>query len=95
MKLDLSAFNPDNDLWLLFVTKLGPEKAKMASRQALDLQQMHGNEQTLPVLFLETCGLALISIKSLHSQTGLPLGKQHVILLLSKPQKLFQLLCEA
>ncbi len=92
--LNLSACNPDNNLWPGFVGKLGPSKAKTAVRQALDLQAMHGSQQTLPVLFQETCGIALISIELLHSQTGFTFDSNRVILLLSMPQKLFQLLYE-
>ena len=94
ISLDLSTCIPDNSLWSCFVTKLGIEKAKTAARQALDLQCMHGNQQTLPVLFQETCGIGLISTELIHSQTGLSFNTHRVILLLSMPKKLFQLLYE-
>ncbi len=90
--LDLSICNPDNNLWSLLVEKLGSLKAQMAVRQALDLQYMYGTEQTLPVLFIETCGLGLISIKSLQFQTGYSCNSKRMILIFSFPKKSFQLL---
>ena len=58
--LDLASFTPVNDLWPQLVERLGLERSGRAVRQALDLQAMRGDATTLPVLLLETCGLALI-----------------------------------
>ena len=52
--LDFSTFAPANHLWQRLVERLGLDKAQCAVHQALDLQGMHGNVGTLPVLIFET-----------------------------------------
>ena len=67
-----SLFNLDecslsNDLWPDFINKIGLIKAKLAVRQALDLQSMQGSNLTIPVLILETCGTALINANAVKT----------------------------
>ncbi len=92
--IEFSGFILVNDLWPKFVQKLGLDKARLATRQASDLQNMHGNQDTLPVLIAETCGIALIDVKSLHQNFGLSYEGGSVILFLSTTQKSFQILQE-
>ena len=89
---DFAACLPVNHLWPSFVERLGPDKAQQAVRQALDLQRMRGDEGTLPVLFVETCGLALVSAVLLREQIGLNAHGERMVLLLSSRGQAVQLL---
>ncbi len=92
--IDFSGCIHVNHLWPQLVERLGMEKAKQAVVQALDLQRMHGHCDTLPVLFAETCGLALVNIDLLRSQMGLLCYGDSLVLMLSTKQKAVQLLKE-
>ena len=91
--IDFSACEPVNDLWPSLVDRLGPETSQRAVRQALDLQAMQGSDGTLPVLFCETCGLALASTDLLREQTGLNSHGDRFVLLLSTRSATVQLVC--
>jgi len=90
--IDFSACEPVNGLWPSLVERLGLEKAQRAARQALDLQQMSGHGGTLPVLFCETCGLALASTDLLREQIGLNAHGERMVLLYSSRSQEVQLL---
>ena len=45
---------------LLETEDIGLDKARNAARQAFDIQRMNGTSHTIPVIFAETCGLALV-----------------------------------
>ncbi len=92
--IDLSQYNPVNYLWPQFVEKLGLDRAQRAVIQALDLQHMHGSISTMPVLFSETCGLALVNINSVRVKTGFPCYGDGLVLIVSIKDNLVQLLCE-
>ena len=94
---NFSTFNLDectlsNDLWSNFINKIGFFKAKLAVRQSLDLQKMHGSTSTLPVLFLDTCGSALVDSKSVKTFIGLSYLDQGMVLIFSNKLKAIQLL---
>ena len=72
--------------------RLGLERSSRAVRQALDLQAMCGDATTLPVLLLETCGLALIHVEALRGQLGLAGAAELQVLLVSQPGLRLQLL---
>ena len=93
--IDFSTFTPVNHLWPAFVERLGSEKAQQAVRQALDLQGMSGNAGSLPVLFVETCGLALAHTDLVREQTGLNSHGYRMVLLLSRRELEVQLLQDA
>ena len=65
-----------NGLWPDFINRIGFFKAKLAVRQALDLQRMQGTPSTLPVLILETCGSALVSSHIVKTYIGLSCVEQ-------------------
>jgi hypothetical protein len=88
--LDLAACTPVNDLWPALVERLGLERSARAARQALDLQAMRGEPSTLPVLIVETCGVALVEREGLRLSTGLPVPLGEGVLLLCS-QRLQQL----
>ena len=92
-----SSFNFDqcsisNDLWPVFVNKVGIINAKLAIQQSLDLQRMQGSILTLPVLFLETCGTALVNSQAVKTYIGLPYLEQGMVLIFSSKLKAIQLL---
>lgn len=90
--IDFSDTQPVNHLWPAMVERLGTDRAQRAVRQALDLQGMSGHGGTLPVLFCETCGLALASTDLLREQTGLNAHGERMVLLCSRREKAVQLL---
>ena len=94
-QLDFAALTPVNHLWSAFVERLGTDKAQRAVRQALDLQGMRGHDGTLPVLFVETGGLALASTDLVREQTGLNAHGDRMVLLLSSRDQVIQLLQQA
>jgi len=85
-ELDLAACTPVNDLWPALVERLGLERSTRAARQALDLQAMRGQPTTLPVLIVETCGVALLERETLRLSTGLPAPLGQGVLLLCSPR---------
>ena len=89
---DFAACLPVNHLWPAFVDRLGVDRAQRAVRQALDLQRMRGHDGTLPVLFTETCGLALARTDLVREQTGLNAHGERMVLLLSVREQTVQLL---
>ena len=93
--VDFAASAPVNDLWPSLVERLGLERSQRAVRQALDLQAMQGSAATLPVLFCETCGLALASTDLLREQTGLNGHGENYVLLFSAKANAVQLVCPA
>jgi hypothetical protein len=90
--LDLARFTPVNHLWPDLVERLGLERSSRAVQQALDLQAMHGTSSTLPLLLVETCGLALVQAEQLRRQTGLVGAGDRLVLLLSQRSACLQLL---
>ena len=81
-----------NELWPNFINKIGISKAKLAVRQALDLQKMQGSSFTLPVLILETCGTALVNSEVIKTNIGLSYIEQGMLLIYSNKLKEIQLL---
>ena len=94
MRLDLTDSIPVNHLWKDLMNTLGREKANQAVRQAIDLQLMHGNKGTLPVLFIQTGGIALTTFELLKHQTGFSFYGANKVLLYSPRNKFFQILHE-
>ena len=81
-----------NDLWPSFINKIGIFKAKLAVRQALDLQVMQGTPSTLPVLILDTCGTALVNSQVIKTHIGLSYIEQGMLLIYSNRLNAIQLL---
>ena len=81
-----------NDLWPNFINKIGIFKAKVAVRQAIDLQNMQGKSSTLPVLILETCGTALVNSHVIKTHIGLTYIESGMLLIYSNKLKAIQLL---
>lgn len=94
-RLDFSSLDQVNHLWPAFLERLGSEKAQQAVRQALDLQGMSGHQGSLPVLFIETCGVALASADLVREQTGLNAHGLRMVILISTREQALQLLQQA
>ncbi len=90
--LDFDKCILSNDLWPDFINKIGIFKAKLAVRQALDLQRMQGSLSTLPVLILETCGTALVNSQVIKTHIGLSYIEQGMLLIYSNKLNSIQLL---
>ncbi len=92
MKVDFSTSLPVNNLWEQLQKSFGSEKANKAIQQAIDLKKMQGHQKSLPVLLINTGGVALTSIQFFKSQTGISLyGNGEIILFCSK-KKAFQIM---
>ena len=83
-----------NELWPNFIKKIGFFKAKLAVRQALDLQKMQGNSFTLPVLILDTCGTALVNAQLIKTHIGFSSVEEGMLLIYSHKLNSIQLLIE-
>lgn len=86
--LDLASCTPVNHLWPELVERLGLERSAQAAQQALDLQGMRGGASTLPVLLIETCGVALLERLQLRQVSGLPVPDAPGLLLLLSTRRL-------
>ncbi len=81
-----------NSLWSSFINQIGLYKARLAVRQALDLQRMQGDINTLPVLILETCGSAVVSSEIIKTYIGLSCNDNGMLLIYSTKLNSIQLL---
>ena len=93
--IELSNFSSVNNLWSELIENFGFEKAKKLISQANDLQKMNGIEETtMPIVFIGTGGLALISIKLLEKNSNIKKRKGKKVLIFSPKNKTFQILYE-
>ncbi len=92
--LDTSKLLPVNNLWPDLINRIGVDKAHKAVHQAIDLQRMNGNLNTIPVLLFETCGLALVNIELVRKIVGFIYHKDGMVLILSTKESSVQLLHE-
>ena len=93
--LDFGKCLISNELWPDFINTFGIFKAKLAVRQALDLQIMQGNRSTLPILIIETCGTALVNSHVIKTHIGLNFVEQGMLLIYSKKSNSIQLLIDS
>ena len=92
MPSDFSSFEAVNHLWPSFVERHGLERSKRAVRQALDLQGMHAKEGVVPMVFVETCGVALASAVLLREQTGVNAHGDGMVVMASRRDKQLQVI---
>ncbi len=92
--IEFSGCMPVNYLWPKLNDNLGTSKAKEAVSQALDQQLMNGDDNTIPVLLFETCGIALVQKDLIYEQTGLLSCGSKTVLILSIRYSCFQLIRE-
>ena len=92
--LDFSGCKPVNYLWADFINMIGVDKATQAVRQSIDLNNMRGGKDTLPVLFTQTGGIALTTFEFVKNQIGLSLEGDNKVVLYKPEKKIIQILHE-
>ncbi len=91
--IELSDSSSVNNLWPELIENFGFEKAKKIISQANDLQKMNGlDEATMPIVFIGTGGLALISINLLGKNINIEKREGKKVLIFSPKKKTFQIL---
>tara|TARA_Y100001978_G_scaffold73577_1_gene65921 strand:- start:139 stop:441 length:303 start_codon:yes stop_codon:yes gene_type:complete len=93
--IELSGFSSVNNLWSELIENFGFEKAKKLISQANDLQKMNGKDKiTMPIVFIGTGGLALISINLVEKNIDLEHTEGKKVLIFNPKEKTFQILYE-
>ena len=93
--IELSNLSSVNNLWSELIETFGFEKAKKLISQANDLQKMNGlDDITMPIVFIGTGGLALISINMLKKNIAFEQNKGKKVLIFNPKKKTFQILYE-
>ena len=93
--IELTGFSSVKNLWSELIENFGFEKAKKLISQANDLQKMNGtDENTMPIVFIGTGGLALISVNLVKKNIDLEKKKGKKVLIFSPKNKTFQILYE-
>ena len=93
INIELSKYNLSDILWSDLIEYFGFEKAKKIISQAIDLQKMSGKKDvTIPIVFIGTGCLALISIEKVIKGTLINNIKKDQILIFNQKKKLYQLL---
>ena len=96
IKIDFSRYKSVNVLWPKLIEKYGFDKARKIVSQAIDLQKMNGEKKnTLPIIFSETGGLALVPIELLKKEEFNINIKDNKVLIFNLKKKYFQVLNEA
>ena len=95
INFEIGQYNSVNFLWSDLVEKYGLIKSKQIISQAIDLQRISGKKNlTMPIVFLGTGGLALISINCLRKKNIPTNIKSNQVLIFNHKNKLFQILQE-
>tara|TARA_Y100001968_G_C19447148_1_gene766060 strand:- start:3333 stop:3641 length:309 start_codon:yes stop_codon:yes gene_type:complete len=90
--IDLKNFQQVSNLLPGLISAFGIAKANKILSQSIDLQKMIGGNKTLPVLFVNTGGIALTSFNLLKKQLGISINGKKSILLIHPQNKSFQIL---
>ena len=95
IKIELSKYESVNFLWSELIEHYGFEKSKKIVSQAIDLQKMNGQKnETMPIIFSGTGGLALIPLQSLKEKTLKINLKENQVTIFNLKKKSFQILSE-
>jgi len=96
IQIEFSKYELVNFLWSKLIEDYGFDKARKIVSQAIDLQKMNGTKNnTLPIIFSGTGGLALIPIKMLEKDDFKISYKENQVLIFNLKRKSFQILNEA
>jgi len=96
IQIEFSKYELVNFLWSELIEDYGFDKARKIVSQAIDLQKMNGKKNnTLPIIFSGTGGLALIPIKMLEKDDFKISYKEKQVLIFNLKRKSFQILNEA
>ena len=95
INFQIEKYNSVNFLWSDLIEKHGLIRSKQIVSQANDLQRMSGKKNlTIPIIFIGTGGLALISIDFLKKERLSINIKENLVLIFNLKRKLFQILEE-
>ena len=96
VQIEFSKYESVNFLWSKLIEDYGFDKARKIVSQAIDLQKMNGTKNnTMPIIFSGTGGLALIQIKILEKEDFQISYKENQVLIFNLKRKSFQILNEA
>ena len=96
IQIEFSKYAPVSFLWSELIEDYGFDKARKIVSQAIDLQKMNGTENnTMPIIFSGTGGLALIPIQMLEKENFKVNYKDNQVLIFNLKRKSFQILNEA
>ena len=96
VQIEFSKYESVNFLWPKLIEDHGFDKAKKIVSQAIDLQKMNGTKNnTMPIIFSGTGGLALIPIHMLEREDFKISYKDNQVLIFNLKRKSFQILNEA
>ena len=96
IQIEFSKYESVSFLWSQLIEDYGFDKAKKIVSQAIDLQKMNGTKNnTMPIIFSGTGGLALIPIQMLEKEDSKINYKDNQVLIFNLKRKSFQILNEA
>ncbi len=96
LQIEFSKYKSVNFLWSELIEDYGFEKARKIVSQAIDLQKMNGTKNnTMPIIFSGTGGLALIPTLMLEKEDFKINCKDNQVLIFNLKRKSFQILNEA
>ena len=96
IQIEFSKYKSVSFLWSKLIEDYGFDKARKIVSQAMDLQKMNGTKNnTMPIIFSGTGGLALIPIQMLEKEDFKISYKENQVLIFNLKRKAFQILNEA
>ena len=96
VQIEFSKYESVNFLWCELIEDYGFEKARKIVSQAIDLQKMNGTKNnTIPIIFSGTGGLALIPLQMLKKDDFKISYKENQVLIFNLKRRSFQILNEA
>ena len=96
VQIEFSKYESVNFLWSELIEDYGFDKARKIVSQAIDLQKMNGKKNnTMPIIFSGTGGLALIPTQILEKEDYKISYKENQVLIFNLKRKSFQILNEA
>ena len=96
IQIEFSKYESVSFLWSELIEDYGFDKARKIVSQAIDLQKMNGiKDNTMPIIFSGTGGLALIPIRMLEKEDCKFSYKENQVLIFNLKRKSFQILNEA
>ena len=96
VQIEFSNYEPVNFLWPELIEDYGFDKARKIVSQAIDLQKMNGTKNnTMPIIFSGTGGLALIPLRMLEKENFKISYRDNQVLIFNLKRKSIQILNEA
>jgi len=96
VQIEFSKYESVNFLWSELIEDHGFDKARKIVSQAIDLQKMNGTKNnTMPIIFAGTGGLALIPKQMLEKEDFKISCQDNQVLIFNLKRKSFQILNEA